>query len=180
MCMMCDGASRDEQRSLIRDKIQQVGWVVTGVEHRSARPGWLYTVGLVDGFGHPELVVAGRPTAEAYPLLNRLALAVKEGTRLDRCDAVQLDGVRFGVVAVHPAQIDHGLLAVWFEQYDVAQAPVPHALQVLVPRGGSSADQQAGQPRLDVASPLFAHPVARRADRRQARRPAKRAGRRRT
>ena len=59
MCIMCDGASRDEVLFSLHGRVQRNGWALQIVA--STGPpglGWVYTIGLA-AFDHPELVVVG-------------------------------------------------------------------------------------------------------------------------
>ncbi|MFL6600745.1 MAG: DUF4262 domain-containing protein [Steroidobacteraceae bacterium] len=54
--------------------IRQYGWVVIGVyEHvERSEPPMAYTMGLVENFGHPELIIFGLPMEVSHKALNTL------------------------------------------------------------------------------------------------------------
>ena len=76
MCIMCEGASRDEVLFDIHGAIELHGFFMQGVEPDPPHPGWAYTIGLSDGFGHPEFVVVGQSMNEAAHILDGLACTV--------------------------------------------------------------------------------------------------------
>lgn len=101
MCLYCDGYSDGEVRRDLELRIAAYGWGVEGVEAPVDGPGepWAYTVGLVEGFGVPELLVVGLGFREACHLLNRCgSVLAKGGTPDDLWDEFAL---RAEVVADH-------------------------------------------------------------------------------
>jgi hypothetical protein len=64
---MCEGSSQEEVLAEDAAIIAEHGHLVTGVGDGDP-PHWTYTVGLLDRFGHPELIVAGRPRDARLPL----------------------------------------------------------------------------------------------------------------
>lgn len=149
--MMCDGASRDEVRFHLHGKISRHGWAIFAVENAGTL-GWVYTIGLVAGFNHPELVVVGQEPALAGTVLNHLGERVRQGERLDVVDRTALDPQpEVGLTHVHPAQIEHGLLNAWLDYYGALGPPhpEPQALQVVLPDGRYCHQHQQMQPLLD-------------------------------
>lgn len=82
MCMMCNGASRDDVLFHVHASIERVGWAVVPVVSGTVARSWAYTIGLSSGFGHPELVVVGRRPDSAGLLLNSLGEMVRAGESL--------------------------------------------------------------------------------------------------
>lgn len=131
--MMCDGASSAEVDQWLQATIERVGWALMGVEDgRSV--GWTYTIGLVDRFDHPELVVVGMGSAAGH-LLNELGLRVEAGERLDVSSVPEVGGHLFSIGSVDPAQFSHGAFAVWTSYYrrHIGEYVPPVALQVFPP-----------------------------------------------
>jgi hypothetical protein len=83
MCMMCDGATRDEALRSLHQKIDRRGFTVMSVGSSYDHRGWAYTIGLVDRLGHPELVIAGLVIGQAAVVLAELATDVLSGLHLD-------------------------------------------------------------------------------------------------
>lgn len=117
MCMMCDGATRDEVRASLRQKIDTHGWTVQGVMPAGGLPGWLYTIGLTERFGHPELVLATCDPAAGQSLLVDLVAKVEAGGSLVDLDEVSLPEGSYSIGPAHPAQLRAGLLAAWTDLY---------------------------------------------------------------
>lgn len=108
--------------------IARHGWAISGVEPRPPHIGWLYTIGLT-AFDHPELVmVSGSP--RAANVLNGLGERVRQGERFDAGESVSLGGSRLSLGEVHPAQLEQGLMDVWFERHQAPERPAPE-LRVL-------------------------------------------------
>lgn len=118
MCMMCDGATRDEVRELLRHKIDVHGWASQAVMARAGLPGWVYTVGLTERFDHPELVVAACDLQAAHTILDQLVARVEDGASLVDLHEITLrGGERYAAGFAHPAQLRAGLLAFWTDLY---------------------------------------------------------------
>ena len=70
---MCDGASPDEVLLATHAGVVRCGWAIQGVVgHDPHEVDWLYSVGLSEGFGHPELVVVGVKIPEPAQAVNEL------------------------------------------------------------------------------------------------------------
>jgi hypothetical protein len=149
---MCNGATLQDRLSRIHRQILDRGFTIMQVEGTPASDEWAYTIGLLNGHNHPELVVAGYPLEEASVVLLGLATEVVNGDRLDTPgDRLALDGVEFGVVPVDKQLLKGDLLAAWYG-YHKTFGPsdlVPRALQVLLPDAHYCFHHQNTQPRLD-------------------------------
>ena len=117
VCIMCDGATRDEARASLRDKIESFGWAAQGVMPADGFPGWLYTIGLIERFGHPELVVTTCDPAAASSLLRDLLGQIEAGASLVGLEQVILPSGDYELGQVHAAQLRAGLLASWTDLY---------------------------------------------------------------
>lgn len=132
MCVLCDGGSEED---LLADEFVRIaidGFVMIGVE---GTPTWGYTIGLLQSFGHPELVVTGRPSSAQAHLIAHAVGRIKEGERFDvssppveLCDCGPLT---FG--PVHDAQWEQGRFDWWLRYYAWAggEPPSRQALQLL-------------------------------------------------
>ena len=123
MCVICDGLSRDEAAFDLDFTIARHGWALSGVEPLPPDLGWLYTIGLT-AFDHPELVMVSVST-RAGGVLNGLGERVRSGERFGAGDVVEFGGSRLSLGEVHPAQVEQGLMNVWFEHYQAPERPTP-------------------------------------------------------
>ena len=132
MCVICDGMTREEVFSGEFVRIAVNGFTMIQVE---ANPRWTYTIGLVQSFSHPELVVTGLPGA-AGGLITDVVERIRDGQRFDAdstpltlCDCCT--SVAFG--AVHTAQWEFGRFNQWLNYYGRlgGELPIPDAVQVL-------------------------------------------------
>lgn len=135
MCDICDGKTYEELWSGMQARIEAGGWALQGVAPSGPGRGWVYTIGLVESFGHPELVVTHSEPAAYASLLNEIGDRIRRGERFDVGSGLDLDGylVEFG--AVHPSYLTGGLMASWVNYYGWTGAPPAtlDALQVVLP-----------------------------------------------
>ena len=150
MCDLCDGADYDDVYSKMHKLISTHGFTVMRVGRHDSAPGLAYTIGLVDSFDHPELVVAGLPLDEAAGVLSALGSCVAGGDRLDSPGRHGLNGTPIAVVPVHTRQLDSGLMNCWNGYYDwLARFDLDlKALQIVMPTGGYCCEHQKEQPDL--------------------------------
>ena len=109
MCRMCEGTSREQLLDEARCHIIHHGWFLQGiVPGPDGGGGWVYTVGLLENFDHPELVVADISYEDGGALLNDLGEFVRQGHDLRRLPKSKtgLATIR----AVHPRHFDHDLV----------------------------------------------------------------------
>lgn len=125
----------DELLAFIHGCIERVGWNLMSVFGEPAFPSWTYSIGLIERFAHPELVVVGLDAEPASGLLNACGRAIAGGGRFAAGDDVEVAGtmIRFG--RVHRKHWSTDLFAKWHHYYEaVGRSPEPRAaLQVLWP-----------------------------------------------
>lgn len=140
MCSICEGASDDELLFGICGRIQNFGWAIEYVQAPEASESWGYTIGLTEGFGHPELALAGFVGDCTAHIINSIGQAVRRG-------AVAVPGALFGcygneylVTDVHPAHYEAGTFGMWEFYYNrLAEGPPgEHRVLEVVPEGRSS------------------------------------------
>lgn len=163
MCVICDGATEDEYLFDIHGKIERKGWTCVAVEAGHDNPGWAYTIGLVDHFDHPELVVVGLPPPDAYWLLDHVARTVREGAEVDVGERILLPRAGIDVVVgeVHPAQWEeHDTFNIWLNYYEALGPPPPamRALQLMLPVGRRGRRPHLAQPRLSEPDDVLHKP----------------------
>src|SRR4051812_11447602 len=170
MCEICDGASEDEARQQLAGLIEKYGWAITAVQGGRENLSWAYTVGLVERYGHPELVVTSLADEDAGRLLNALGNRVRTGERFAPDTAALVGTVPVRIVAVHPVHLEQGLMAAWYEQYrafgDIFQL---RALQVVLPSEAFCPDGCCQMPRLDLPATSLDVPMGTRSSRRRRR-----------
>jgi hypothetical protein len=180
MCVMCNGASRQDVRDHFRQQIDMKGFALCVVTDGADDAGWAYTIGLTRRWEHPELVVAGQRLTFATAVLDGVAARVVRGERFHCRATTDVMKGTIGFVEVRSRHIRHGLMDGWLGYYesegehDVGLT----ALQLLLPDGHHCFEHQVTQPRLDAEeSVLLTRPnrAARRAARARARaRPVRR------
>jgi hypothetical protein len=175
MCEICDGKSEDEVRLSLAKKIDTYGWAVEAVEGDADFESWAYTIGLMEHFGHPELVITSLSAEDSCRILNVLGNHIREGRRFSAGEIALVGGIPVELVAVDPQQFEHGVFNIWFDNYraleDVFQLS---ALQVVLPRWLFCECHGHHQPRLDQPEAVLGIPRLNRAQRRARRRPNRR------
>ncbi|MGH9126996.1 MAG: DUF4262 domain-containing protein [Acidimicrobiales bacterium] len=150
------------------EKIATYGWAIQGVEGSPTNAQWAYTIGLVEHYGHPELVITSVAFETAAWILHELVAGVSDGQPLQAGARVVVANVRLEVVAVHPRQFDHGVFNSWFDQYRAFRdcGMELSALQVLLPAEAFCEFHGHHQPRLDRPEQVLEYPDRNRAYRR--------------
>jgi Domain of unknown function (DUF4262) len=152
VCMLCRNATtREETVSELHGQIAQWGFTIFAVGSFGHR-GWAYTIGLLELKNHPEIVVAGWPLGGAVNLLSDMGTAVAAGKRYDvGGPAFSVGRTDLGVVPVHEAHLERGLMNAWHWYYEgVGRFELePSALQAVLPDADHCFEHQRLQPRLD-------------------------------
>ena len=135
MCDICDGKTYQEAFEELRDRIDAHGWSLQGVEPGVHGPAWVYTIGLIENFGNPELVITGGDIHQNAGLLNELGERIARGLRVDAESVLDLDGYVVEFENVHASYLSHGLCASWDDCYRrIGAQPGPlRVLQVVPP-----------------------------------------------
>jgi hypothetical protein len=134
MCMMCNGASRDEVLFSLHSAIEQRGWIVQPVAGGESNEPWAYTIGLSDRFDHPELVMVGSELRVSCLLLLAIGDRIAEGVEIrPGMTVATTDDRRFRVTTVHPNHFTNGTLALWDLYYSSLGRPLPpaHAIEIV-------------------------------------------------
>lgn len=64
----------------VQDNIDKYGWHIISVLADDCGPGFSYSIGLDESFGHPELIFVGLKTELSQILINNIGHSVKGGT----------------------------------------------------------------------------------------------------
>jgi hypothetical protein len=133
---MCEGFSQEDDVALDAAALDEYGFLTIGIDEPDVIgcPNWTYTVGFLDSYDHPELVVAGAPVQAAHQLIHQLWHAIDDGQKFAVGDGscTPFGDVTFG--AVHEVQSDRGSFGRWqlLADHGYLQRPFA-ALQVFVP-----------------------------------------------
>lgn len=142
----------------VRADIAAVGWHVVLVPPDERTAGWAHTIGLLERFGHPELLVFGPDLERIGPLLNAVAARVRAGARLEAGSRLEdvLQGLPLAIRGVAPRWIQTFLgNAAWH----AGREDLP-ALQIVWPDPGGRFPWEPGcdaawreeQPLLEAAA----------------------------
>lgn len=69
----------DEGEREVVDHVERHGWSVTNIREEAGAPGWAFTVGLFENFGHPEVTIFGMDLRARHAILNWIGDNVREG-----------------------------------------------------------------------------------------------------
>jgi hypothetical protein len=103
-------AAEDALRASQARIVANAGWMVQGVfgdpQATPRLPSWAYTIGLLTGFGRPEMIAVGLPTDVAAALLNEFGERISQGGAQFGDGQVVDDVANFPVVfrRVHPSR----------------------------------------------------------------------------
>jgi Domain of unknown function (DUF4262) len=142
MCLRCDGYSEEEVWRATDLAIRTFGWSLVLVEDESP---WLYTIGLLESFGHPELVVVDIKLERGELLIRSVAQMVEDTGGVDWRE-LKRRGI--GLVTVHDDHLRSDLFGSWINFYDKVPASGSF-LQVLPPKDWFCACHQSAGRRLD-------------------------------
>ena len=130
MCDICNGRTYEQARRAMELHVIHHGWALQGVypgEDDTDEGHWTYTIGLVENFDHPELILTDAEYTIAGEILNRIGEMVRSGD-----DMSQLANMGISLREVHPAHLDTDLFASWIDLY--GHAPEPgQVLQIVLP-----------------------------------------------
>lgn len=139
MCDICQGASDDELLFGIYGRIRNFGWAIEYVQGRGVSDSWGYTIGLTEGFGHPELALAGLDAQTTALVINSIGRAISHGNLPAPGELLICNGYEYLVVEVHPAHYERGTFGMWDFYYDhLEEIPEEHRVFEVVPEGRSS------------------------------------------
>jgi hypothetical protein len=138
---MCEGSSQEEVLAEDAAIIAEHGHLVTGVGDGDP-PHWTYTVGLLDRFGHPELIVAGPHFRIAASIINHVGRQIRDGARFGAGDTIRVaEGEIFEceatlrVGALDPIQYRLDTFNMWFAlaAHGVVRVEELRAVQLVAP-----------------------------------------------
>lgn len=132
---MSERTQNDDWVAETRATIEHHGWMIQWVFGESH--AWAYTVGLSEGFHHPELVLADVCCPRcAGSILNSIGELVRGGHRFDHGDLLaDPSGRILRLCEVHRDNFETGVFAVWTGYHRSLGAPYPEerALEVVYP-----------------------------------------------
>lgn len=153
MCDICNGTSFEQFLLDVIDDIRTTGWHVSGVEPELGRNGWAYTVGLMDSYDHPELVIVDDDWTRGAWILNALGKAVRDGAVFAPGERIHLGAAHAEIVDVHPVHRAGDLMGTWHTVHAPGSDTLPldlEAHQLVVhgplPDGATLPDVRLDQP----------------------------------
>jgi len=143
---MCEnGTTREELMGAIEMAIITTGYAVRGVEADDDSGGWVYTIGLSESHGLPELVMTDADPAEAASAIDWIVEQLLHGLSINDFDPNQ---IVFG--SVDQAHANGDLLNLWREYYG-REPDVDNTLQVRL--GSDLSCTTCAQDRIDLSDP---------------------------
>lgn len=74
------GRELDESEQEVLSHVERHGWSVTNIREEDGAPGWAFTIGLFESFGHPEVTIFGMDQKGRHAILNWIGENVRKGT----------------------------------------------------------------------------------------------------
>lgn len=160
MCDICNGTTIEQALADIRGHIRSVGWALQGVEPEPGIHGWTYTVGLLESYDHPELLVVDDDVARAGSILNVMGRAIRDGDVIAPGDPIDLGGTPSELIDIHPVHLTGGLMATWHNLHAPASGGLPLELEAyqLVVAGPLPGGELLPAVRLDDPTATFDRP----------------------
>ena len=156
--------SRDQALLNLDSKISRFGWTAYYI-FDGPGPPWLYTIGLVERFDHPELIILGLSPEAAHGLVNQFVQTLEDGGSFKpgRQTLRRFEGYRMALVAVDDAywQEPEDYFLGWLDYYKATRRSVPQrALQLVWPDEADRLPWESGfDDRLSSSQPLLdVHP----------------------
>ena len=114
----------------IHTHIDSGSWALQGVEAGEHQRPWVYTIGLTQNFGHPELVITDGDVRDSALILNQVGEWIRQGDRFVQGAVVESDGGTLEFGPVHGTYVRHGLCASW-SAYSAWAGTDPGPLELL-------------------------------------------------
>ena len=73
------GRELDEQEQELPRQVEKFGWSITNIREQDGAPGWAFTIGLFENFGHPEVTIFGMDAKSRQSILNWIGKNVRDG-----------------------------------------------------------------------------------------------------
>jgi len=155
-------AERKREQRLVKD-VANIGWHSLHVTGDGAIPDFVYSVGLMETYGHPEIIVFGLPMETMHDLLSNFVAGIDGGRLFAR--AGSYDGIVDGFsLATRPMNTQNHCdfvgYALWHRAFvgkggdlRVVQCFWPDKAGVFPFEKGCTETVAALQPRLDLAPP---------------------------
>lgn len=145
----------EQLRQNVIDNIKTYGWHCTHVFADSEQPGFTYTVGLYETYGHPEMIIFGLPHSITHSILIDIADAAKSGRPFDLTkptDALIVDYPCCFAEVSPDRYAEHATAALWY--YKDRQFP---AYQIIWPsRDGLFPWHQKATKEFRAVQPILA------------------------
>src|SRR5262245_13897008 len=74
-----EGRELDDHELRVLGHIEQHGWTVTNIREHDGNPGWAFTIGLFESYGHPEVIIFGMSAESRHSILNWIGENAKGG-----------------------------------------------------------------------------------------------------
>jgi hypothetical protein len=125
----------DEYEEKLTHDVREFGWHVIGIPDDDVGPGFVYSIGLTETFGHPEIGIFGLPTETQHAIVNTIGDLIRDGNTfadLDESGEVLNDFNVFFRQVEKKQYAEYFGYALWFyqgENFEVLQCFWPDAQQ---------------------------------------------------
>jgi hypothetical protein len=106
---------------------------IVGEQDPTTGQWWVYTIGLLEEFDHPELVTVGYPVEEAAELLDEFAALVTARLRFEANSTITVNTSEVGIVSVQERYLEDGMMRVWHHYYEGPATLTLRAVQFVLP-----------------------------------------------
>ena len=74
-----EGVDLSEREQIVLGHVEGHGWNVTNIPSEDGSPGWSFTIGLFENYGHPEVIIFGLSDQSRHAILNWIGDNVRDG-----------------------------------------------------------------------------------------------------
>ena len=157
MCLQCDGYSFEQSMLSLDLTIRTYGWQLQQVTDTNP---WSYTIGLLESYDHPELMVTGLRLEKQNIVIRKIVDSIAKTGCVDHA-FLEKEGVT--LVEVHPNHLAGDWFGTWSNFYE--RLPAPGSFLQIVPPSDWFCDCHAhSMPHFELPGPIR---FGNRADRRR-------------
>ena len=147
MCLQCDGYSYEQTMLALDLTIRTYGWQLTQV---TAEMPWSYTIGLLESYGHPELMIYGVELDTQNTVIRKIVDPIVQTGSVDHA-FLERQGVT--LVEVHPNHLAGDWFGTWSNFYE--RTPPPGSfLQIVTPGDWFCECHRHSMPHFELPGPI--------------------------
>ena len=147
MCLQCDGYSFEQSMLSLDLTIRTYGWQLHQITDDNP---WSYTIGLLESYDHPELMITGLEFGMQNTVIRRIVGSIEKTGSVDHS---LLADAGIELVEVHPNHLAGDWFGTWSNFYQ--RQPSPGSFLQIVPPSEWFCDcHQHSMPHFELPGPI--------------------------